>query len=105
MDCTSIPLRLQESMRRIGVPERGQQTWLMRQLHNHGHSITQAGVNHWFKSGKQPSLEHLVCMSRMFGVSLDWLVTGQTDSHVVELRRDIDTLTRAVTELLDRRAA
>lgn len=68
-------MTFQERLRQLRLSRGWSQEELANQL-----SLSRQAVQKWESGASKPDMENLVTLSRLFGVSLDWLVTGETQA-------------------------
>jgi len=69
--------RLSDLLTKRGLERKGRQVWLVRQFLWRKHPITQGAVNKWLSGLAVPDTDKLIVLADIFGVSLDFLVTGR----------------------------
>jgi transcriptional regulator with XRE-family HTH domain len=62
--------------------------------------VSQATISDWLNAKKMPSLETLIEISLVFGVTIDWLGTGRGSRHPVIIDNNPPQMTEAQTKAL-----
>lgn len=70
----SIFARIEQAMRKANIASR---TELLERLKSAGHPLTPKSLSHYSSGKASLNAETLIALSKVLGVSIDWLLTGK----------------------------